>query len=243
MQITNKSHSGHISQQFNQELSGLKNHLLVMGGLVEKQVADAIQARCEGDTALAEEVRQNDNDVDRLELIIDEECTRVLARRQPTASDLRLVVGVARMVADVERMGDEAEKIAKAAITLSEEGKAPRGYVEVRHIGNHVGRMVHDALDCFARLDADAALKVMKEDSAVDMEYKSAMRSLVTFMMEDPRSISQILNVMWVLRALERIGDHARNVAEHVIFMAKGEDVRHRSLEKAAEVVEPKKKA
>ena len=243
MRITNKSHSGHISQQFNEELSGLKNHLLVMGGMVEKQVADAIQALCEGDTALAEEVRQNDNDIDRLEVIIDEECTRVLARRQPTASDLRLVVGVARMVADVERMGDEAEKIAKAAITLSEEGKAPRGYVEVRHIGNHVGRMVHDALDCFARLDADAALKVMKEDSAVDMEYKSAMRSLVTFMMEDPRSISQILNVMWVLRALERIGDHARNVAEHVIFMAKGEDVRHRSLEKAAEVVEPKKKA
>src|SRR5690606_32852818 len=189
-----------------------------------------------------EEVRQNDNDIDRLEVIIDEECTRVLARRQPTASDLRLVVGVARMVADVERMGDEAEKIAKAAITLSEEGKAPRGYVEVRHIGNHVGRMVHDALDCFARLDADAAWKVMKEDSAVDREYKSAMRSLVTFMMEDPRSISQILNVMWVLRALERIGDHARNVAEHVIFMAKGEDVRHRSLEKAAEVLEPKRK-
>src|SRR5690606_14999691 len=116
-------------------------------------------------------------------------------------------------------------------------------YVEVRHIGNHGGRMAHDALDCFARLDADAALTVMKEDSAEDMEYKTAMRSSVTFMMEDPGSISQILNVMSVLRALERIGDHARNVAEHVIFMAKGEDVRHRSLEKAAEVVEPKKKA
>ena len=243
MQINHSGHSDHISRQFNEELSGLKNLLLVMGGLVEKQVADAVQAMVEGNTALAEEVRQNDNEVDRLELTIDEECTRVIARRQPAASDLRLVVGVARMVNDLERIGDEAEKIAKAAISLSQEGQAPCGYVEVRRIGNHVGRMLRDVLDSFARLDTDMALQVMKEDKAVDLEYKSATRSLVTFMMEDPRSISRILNLMWVLRALERIGDHARNVAEHLIYMVKGEDVRHRSLEKAAEIVDSGKRS
>lgn len=242
MKVTSDSHIGHISQQFNAELSNLKNHLLVMGGLVEKQVADAVQALVEGDTALAEEVRQNEQDVNLLEITIDEECTRVLARRQPAASDLRLVFSIAKMVNDLERIGDEAEKIAKAAITLAEEGQAPRGYVEVRHIGNHVGRMVRDALDSFARLDIETALQVMKEDKQVDLEYRSATRSLVTFMMEDPRSISQVLNITVVLRALERIGDHASNVAEHVIFMVKGKDVRHRSLESAEAVVEPRKR-
>lgn len=238
--MTNDSYRGHISQQFNAELKDLKDHLLVMGGLVEKQVTDALQALVEGNTRLAEEVRHNDNTIDQLELAIDEDCTRVLARRQPAAGDLRLVVGVTRMVSDLERIGDEAEKIAKAALTLAHEGQAPRGYVEVRHIGGHVARMVRDALDCFARLDTDMALQVMREDKTVDEEYKSATRSLITFMMEDPRSISQILNVMWVLRALERIGDHARNVAEHVIYMARGKDVRHSSPDDAARALAPK---
>ncbi len=240
--MTSNSHVGHISQQFNAELSNLKNHLLVMGGLVEKQVADAVQALVEGDTALAEEVRHNEHDVNQLEMTIDEECTRVLARRQPAASDLRLVFSVAKIVNDLERIGDEAEKIAKAAMTLSEEGRSPRGYVEVRHIGNHVGRMVRDALDSFARLDIDTALQVMKEDDYVDLEYRSATRSLVMYMMEDPRSISQVLNVTVVLRALERIGDHASNVAEHVIFMVKGKDVRHRSVESAQAAIEAQKR-
>ncbi|WLQ12472.1 phosphate signaling complex protein PhoU [Hahella aquimaris] len=231
-------HLQHISQQFNVDLRELRNHVLVMGGLVEKQVADAVEALVRGDSELAEMVRQNDNDVDKLEITIDEECTRVIAKRQPTASDLRLVVAIAKMVNDLERIGDESEKIAKNALQLLEEGEAPRGYVEVRHIGSHVGKMVHDALDAFARFDLDLAFEVMKEDKSVDIEYKTAMRSLVTFMMEDPRSISRILSVMWVLRALERIGDHARNICEHVIFMVKGKDVRHVSLEKTEKLIE-----
>ncbi len=141
----------------------------------------------------------------------------------------------------IERMGDEASKVAKMAIVLSEEGESPRGYVEVRHIGEHVSRMVRDSLDAFARFDANKALSVMKEDKSVDNEYKTATRSLVTFMMEDPRSISQVLSVMWVLRALERIGDHACNVAEHVIYMVKGKDVRHISVELAEKAIEGKR--
>jgi len=236
--ITKDSHKQHISQQFNSELSELKNHLLVMGGVVEKQVAEAVDSLVKGDTELAELVLARDEDVNRLELMIDEECTQVIAKRQPTASDLRLVMSVAKMVSDLERMGDEASKVAKMAIVLSEEGESPRGYVEVRHIGEHVSRMVRDSLDAFARFDASKALAVMKEDKSVDNEYKTATRSLVTFMMEDPRSISQVLSVMWVLRALERIGDHACNVAEHVIYMVKGKDVRHIPVELAEKAIE-----
>jgi len=239
--ITKDSHKQHISQQFNSELSELKNHLLVMGGVVEKQVSEAVDALVKGDSGLATKVQARDEDVNRLELMIDEECTQVIAKRQPTASDLRLVMSVAKMVSDLERMGDEASKVAKMAIVLSEEGASPRGYVEVRHIGEHVSRMVRDSLDAFARFDASKALEVMKEDKSVDNEYKTATRSLVTFMMEDPRSISQVLSVMWVLRALERIGDHACNVAEHVIYMVKGKDVRHISVELAEKAIEGKR--
>lgn len=237
MATTKESHSQHISQQFNDELSELKNHLLVMGGLVEKQVSDAVQSLISGDGGLAEEVRSKDEEVDSMERLIDEECTRVIARRQPAASDLRLVVSVAKMVSDLERVGDEASKIAKMALVLVEEGESPRGYVEVRHIAQHVGCMVRDSLDAFARFDVEKALEVLREDRSVDNEYKTATRSLVTFMMEDPRSISQVLSVMWVLRALERIGDHACNIAEHVIYMVKGKDVRHKSLSHAEEVL------
>ncbi|WP_020407389.1 phosphate signaling complex protein PhoU [Hahella ganghwensis] len=234
-------HLQHISQQFNTELRDLRNHVLVMGGLVEKQVSDATLSLVNADSELAQLVRQTEDDIDKLEVTIDEECTRVIAKRQPTASDLRLVMGVAKMVSDLERIGDEAEKIAKIGIRLTEEGQAPRGYVEVRHISNHVGQMVHDALDAFTRFDLDLALRVMKEDKAVDTEYKSAMRSLVTFMMEDPRNITGILNIIWVLRSLERIGDHSRNICEHVIYMVKGKDVRHASLEKAEQIIEDKR--
>ena len=236
---TNKdSHTQHISQRFNSELSELKSELLVMGGMVEQQVQNAIEALVNGNSDLADTVRAKDKEVDRIELAIDEEATRIIAKRQPAASDLRLVISIIKMVSDLERIGDEAKKIAKFALALAEEGHAPRGYVEVRHIGNHVGAMVRDALDAFARFDTKVALAVMKEDDAVDNEYRSATRALVTFMMEDPRSISRCLNVMWVLRALERVGDHANNLAEHVIFMVEGTDVRHAPLEVAEQAVE-----
>jgi len=231
-------HLQHISQQFNSDLQDLRNHVLVMGGLVEKQVSDATLALINADTELAAYVRQAESDIDKLEVTIDEECTRVIAKRQPAASDLRMVVAIAKMVNDLERIGDEAEKIAKIGVKLTEEGQSPRGYVEVRHISSHVSQMVHDALDAFTRFDLDLALRVMKEDKSVDMEYKTAMRSLVTFMMEDPRNITSILNIIWVLRSLERIGDHSRNICEHVIYMVKGKDVRHESLESAEQIIE-----
>lgn len=231
MDITSNTHSQHISRQFNQELEELKTHLMAMGGLVEKQVYDAVASLIDGDTKLAIQVRDSDRDVNDLQLQIDNECTRILARRQPAASDLRLVVAVIRASSDLERIGDEASKIARNAITLSESGVAVRGLVEVRHISEHVRKMLRDALTSFARFDTELALEVVREDELVDDEYGSAMRSLITFMAEDARSISPVLSVMWILRALERIGDHADNLAEHVVYLVKGLDIRHSNPE------------
>ncbi|TVP89170.1 MAG: phosphate transport system regulatory protein PhoU [Pseudomonadaceae bacterium] len=222
--------SHHISQQFNAELEEIRTLLLEMGGLVEKQINDAVNALVSGDGELAEKVRDSDQAVNRMELQIDDECLRILARRQPAASDLRLVMSINKIIVDLERIGDEASKIAKRALQLVDEGQAPRGYVECRHIGAHVRKMVQDSLDAFARLDSDQAFAVAREDKIVDQEYKTAMRELVTYMMEDPRSIGRVLNVLWVLRSLERVGDHARNIAEQVIYLVIGRDVRYQGL-------------
>jgi phosphate transport system protein len=223
-----RSHFGqHSSTQFNEEMESIRSKLMEMGGLVEKQVIDASQSLLQADSHLAETVLSTEDKVDELEKLIDEECARVLALRQPAASDLRLIIAVTKCVSDLERIGDESAKIAKMAIQLTEEGESPRGYVEVRHISNHVRLMLRDALDAFARFDSAKAVEVAVEDSHVDEEYRSAMRSLITFMMEDPRSISRILNIIWSLRALERIGDHARNISEQIIFLVEGKDVRH----------------
>lgn len=227
----------HISQQFNAELETLRTHLMEMGGLIEKQLIDAVNSLVDGDSGLAGEVLRIEPRVNALELLIDDECQRVLAKRQPAASDLRLILAVSKCTGDLERIGDESAKIAKMAINLAEEGASPKGYVETRHISNQVRRMVHDTLDAFARFDAEKAIAVARSDKEVDIEYKSAMRALVTFMMEDPRSISRVLAVMWSLRALERIGDHARNIAEQVIYLVKGKDVRHRPLDEVEEQV------
>ncbi len=225
----------HSSSQFNEALESIRTNLMEMGGLVEKQVVDALQALLNADSGLAEKVMETEEKVDKLEMLIDEECTRVLALRQPAASDLRLIIAVSKAVSDLERIGDESAKIARMGLQLAEEGESPRGYVEVRHIGNHVRNMLRDALDAFARFDAHKALTVAAEDNEVDMEYASAMRSLATFMMEDPRSITRVLNIIWSLRALERIGDHARNIGEQVIYLVKGKDVRHISIDEIEE--------
>lgn len=227
-----KSHTHHISQQYNIELDDIRTHLAEMGGMAQRQVNDAISALVDADVEKAEQVVTADSTVNSMEISIDEECIRILARRQPAASDLRLVIAVTKAITDLERIGDEATKIARQAIALNTDGAAPRGYVEVRHIGGHVSRMLQDSLDAFARLDIDMAQEVVKMDRTVDLEYGTAMRELVTFMMEDPRSITRVLNIMWSLRALERIGDHARNLAQYVIYLVKGEDVRHANLEK-----------
>lgn len=227
----------HISNQFNNELMSLKTRFLEMGGTVEIQVNNALHAVLDGNSQLAEQTRASDKDVDRMEMDIDEEATLIIARRQPAARDLRLVISVIKMVADLERVGDEANKIARLALKLADDGQASRGYVEVRHIGRHVLSMLHDALDAFARLDSRQALQVMREDRQVDEEYQAAIRALLTFMMEDARNISRCMSVIWILRSLERVGDHACNIAENIIFMVKGEDVRHASVEEAERIV------
>lgn len=226
------AHGHHISQQYNNDLVEVKTHMLEMGGMVERQVRESISALIEADGTRAEEVQEGDKKINSMEVSIDEECTRILARRQPAASDLRLVIAISKVVIDLERIGDEAEKIASLALQLIENGQAPRGNKEIRHIGNHVSYMVRDALDAFARLDTDMALAVAKEDKLVDEEYGTAVRSIITYMMEDPRSISQMLSVLWALRSLERVGDHARNIAEQLIYLVHGKNVRHVSLKK-----------
>ena len=219
----------HISHQFNEDLEDLKSQCLSMGGLVEKQLKGAMQALITADSASAEEIISEEQRVNALEISVDEQCLNLLALRQPAASDLRLVLVVGKVVRDLERVGDEAEKIAKMAVKLSEQGELPRGYVELRHIGATAGEMLHDALDALARFDTGVALNVIRRDKALDQEYKSAVREMITYMMEDPRSISRVMNIMWALRALERVGDHSQNIAEHVIFLVEGRDVRHKA--------------
>lgn len=221
----------HISSQFNESLQHVNTQFMNMGGLVEQQVTNAIHALLDTNAALSQKVIQEEQTVNRFETKIDEELTLILARRQPAASDLRLVMAISKANTDIERMGDEAVKIARIAQMLAEEGESPRGYTETRHIGNQVRLMIHDALDAFARLDAELALQVVQADADVDREYQTALRTLMTYMMEDPRYINRVINVMWVLRSLERVGDHARNIAEQVIYMVKGMDVRHTSFE------------
>ena len=197
MPATHEEYGHHISQKFNSELEEIRTHFLEMGGLVEKQVTDAIHSLLESDKR-----------INAMETKLDDELVRILARRQPAASDLRMIVAISKAITDLERIGDEAAKIARYAVALCEEGESPRGYVETRHIGNQVRVMLHDTLDAFARLDVEQAFRVMQSDHQIDMEYKTATRALMTYMMEDSRYISRVLNVMWVLRSLERIGDH-----------------------------------
>ncbi len=231
--MNTEDYTQHISKQYNSDLEEVRSHILAMGGMVERQVVDAVQSLVEGDSGLASEVISNEKRVNGMERRIDEECTRIIALRQPAASDLRLLIAATKANTDLERIGDEANKIAKMAIRLSEEGAIPRGYIEIRHIGNHVASMLRQSLDAFARFDVDLAISVVREDHEVDVEYESAMRLLVTFMMEDPRFIRRVLNVLWSLRALERIGDHSRNISEQVIYLVKGKDVRHLPLKEA----------
>ncbi|MGS2723554.1 phosphate signaling complex protein PhoU [Porticoccus sp. GXU_MW_L64] len=223
----------HISQEFNDELEQVKTRMLEMGGSVLRQLQDAVQAVEHADSALAEQVLVQEVDIDETEMEIDEACTLLIARRQPAASDLRMVIAVSKTVHDLERIGDEAARIAKMAINLSEHGSAPRGYVEIRHIANSVCDMLNNSLDAFARYDVETALKTLSEDDQVDMDYTSALRELATYMMEDPRSITRVMNIMWVLRSLERVGDHAKNICEQVVYLVKGKDIRHGHLDEA----------
>lgn len=227
----------HISQQFNVELEDIRNRVMAMGGLVEQQLVAATKAMVDGDGELAEQTYNDDYKVNAMEVGIDEECSRILARRQPTASDLRLIVAVIKTITDLERIGDQAKRVARMAQRLASDDAKVGNYVELQHMADHVRHMLRDALDAFARMDVDAALEVAREDLKVDKEYEGLMRQLITFMMEDPRTITRVLDVMWAARALERVGDHARNICEYVIYFVKGKDVRHISLESMEEEV------
>jgi len=224
--------SQHISHKFDQEMEDLRNKVLKMGGLVEQQIGGAIEALQSVNAIGADEIILRDHKVNALEVIIDEACTQILARRQPAASDLRMVVAVIKTITDLERIGDEAEKIAKMALSLAEDDAGfSSSYAGIRHLGDHVQKMVHDVLDAYARQDVDAAVKVVRDDDQADEEYQNLMRLLITFMIEDPRRISEILDVIWAARALERIGDHAKNIGEYVIYLVKGKDIRHLDLD------------
>lgn len=240
MEQNNSVFSHHISSQFNENIQDVNTKFMAMGGLVEQQVTNAIHALLDTNIDLAAKVQLEDDVVNRFEREIDEALTLILARRHPAASDLRMVIAMSKANTDLERIGDEAAKIARIAQNLCEEGESPRGYMETRHIGNQVRIMIREALDAFARLDAEQAIRVMRADADIDREYSSAMRTLMTYMIEDPRHISRVINVMWVLRSLERVGDHARNICEQVIYMVKGMDVRHTSVEQIEEKVQGK---
>ncbi len=223
----------HISKKFNEELEDIRARVLNMGGLVEQQLKDALISLSEMNSTLAKEVITNDYKVNALEVSIDEECTQILARRQPAASDLRLVIAVIKTITDLERIGDEAERVARMAVHFSEQKGHEKLLSSILHLGKLVTEMFHGALDAFARMDTEAAVRVAKSDSKADREYEGILRELMTFMMEDPRSIPHILDVMWSARALERIGDRSCNICEYVIYLVNGKDVRHTSLEKA----------
>jgi len=217
----------HISEQFNKELEDLRNKVLTMGGLVEQQIELAVKAFTTGDVELAEQVIKQDNQVDTLEMAIDQESCQILALRQPAAFDLRLLLTVVKVINELERVGDLAERIANMAIHLSDSVGKRDDYYELQHMADLVKEMLHEALDAFARMNIDNITEITGRDENVDKEYASILRQLITQMMEDPRNITRTLDILWTVRALERIGDHSRYICEHLIYMVKGEDVRH----------------
>lgn len=221
----------HTYHQFDDELEAIRQKLLIAGGLVEAQLRSALEALAEFDAEGARKVIEDDKEINALEVEIDQRCTEVIARRQPMASDLRMLIAAFKIINDLERMGDESVRIARMAERIAEKSRRDGRYFEVRNLGEHVRRMLRDALDAFARTDMELAMKVLEEDRVVDREYASLTRALITFMMEDPREIPRMLEVQWSARALERIGDRACNIAEYVIYFASGKDVRHQSVE------------
>ena len=221
----------HISEQFNKDLEDIRNKVLAMGGLVEQQIEQAVKAFMAGDIELADQVIKQDNHVDALEIAIDRECMQILALRQPAAFDLRLLITIIKVINELERLGDMAERIAQMAIRLSGADGKIEQYYELQHMADLVRVMLHDALDAFARMSIEEVVAITGRDDQVDREYASIIRQLITRMMEDPRNITRTLDVLWTARALERIGDHSVNICEYLIYMVKGEDVRHLSQE------------
>lgn len=228
----------HISRRFNEDLENLRTEVLKMGGLVERQLSQAVEAVVSGDSELGLSVSRNDYQVNKFEVSIDEECSRILATRAPAAADLRLIVAVIKTITDLERIGDEADRIGKLAARLAAEAQPADRYAELRVLGEHVQQMVHDALDTFSRLDVRDALAVVEEDKLVDEEYDMLIRHCITLMMEDPRAVKRFMDISWAARALERIGDHAKNICEYVVYLVQGKDIRHTEIEAVRDQLE-----
>lgn len=223
--------SQHISHRYDEELEAVRNRVLTMGRLVESQVDAAMKGLAAGDPTIAERVEVMDHEVNAHEVAIDEQCSRILARRQPAASDLRLIIAIIKTITDLERIGDEAERIAKQAVAMHEHGEIAEGdLLELEGMAQRVIKMIHTGLEAFSQLDAEGALRMARKDKKVDREYEGLMRKSITYMMEDPRTIRRELAVLWCARALERIGDHAKNMAEYIVFLVHGKDVRHLGL-------------
>jgi phosphate transport system protein len=229
----------HSSKQYDQELEQMRSRVLQMGGLVESQLKTALESFERADLQLAESAIQADRRVNDLQIDLDKMINGVIARRQPTAIDLRMIMGVGKSITDIERIGDEASKIARAAKWLREKDHGARmnRIPDIRLSGDIAARMLSHALDAFARMDAAAAARIIRDDAGVDERFRAILRQLVTFMMEDPRTITAAIDTVWVAKAIERIGDHAKNVAEHVIFIAAGVDVRHATPEEVDRAV------
>lgn len=218
----------HSSKQYDMDLEAIRSKVLQMGGLVETQFNNALTSLRSGDVGLAQQVIKDDEQVNRLEVVLDDTCSHLIVKRQPAANDLRTVMATIKVITDLERIGDEATKIARSATSLQERGSGVINQFEtVRVIANSANEILHDALDAFARLDEKLAMKIIAKDAEVDHEFRAIMRNLITFMMEDPRTISAALDVLWVAKAIERIGDHAKNIAEYVIYVVEGKDIRH----------------
>lgn len=238
--MENTNSGKHISEKFDEELEGVRNAVLSMGGMVEKQLTDALKAIQTTDVELAEKVLKKDSQVNDLELEIDSACTRIIAKRQPTASDLRLIVATLKTIADLERIGDEVKRLARVAQeTFNSEQQ--HLLVNLENLGQLVVNMLRQALNAFARMDAEAALEVHRTDQSIDRQYEALLRQLMTYMMEDPRSIPKIMDVVFSARSLERIGDRCQNIAEYIIFNVHGKDVRHTSADSMEATVRKKR--
>ena len=224
--------SEHIFRQYDAELEAVRAKVLEMGALVEQQIVDALDALTGTNIKLAKNVIKKDHMVNALEVQVDEDCSRIIARRQPAAGDLRMVLMMIKTITDLERIGDEATKVARFALKAAESNQklTPR-FVEIKAMANSARDMLHMALDAFARSDASKVIEIAHMDEEVDEQYQAAIRQLITFMLEDPRTISISLEVLFVAKAVERIGDHAKNISEYVVYMVKGKDVRHVTME------------
>jgi phosphate transport system protein len=230
-----KTFTQHISQQYNEDLERIVSRVMTMGGLVEQQLEAALDALVNGDQEKGEQVVTSDYKINAMEVELDEACTHILARRQPTASDLRLIMAVIKTITDLERIGDEAERVGRMALHLLDEDRRRSPMAEIAALGEQIKGILRGALDAFARMDSEQAVRVAQEDIKADAQYDSIIRNLVKHLEDNPKSVPPVLDIVWATRSLERIGDRSRNICEYVIYFVRGKDVRHISFEQMAE--------